>query len=126
MPFDTDFAIGADYFLFSMPRYMSRPALPLPSRVTIWSAAIRHTNFDEMSFHLVREIWERNLRFGYRRATHEDVMIWPICSLLNDVIMRPLAPNLGRMFGQFLPLVLRVLRAIESEHHLHCLEMKRV
>lgn len=123
---DADYVIGADGFTSLVRTFMSRPALTIPSGVTVWRAVVRHTALDKLPFHIAKEVWDNDIRFGYVRVTKDQVMWWAIGTDLNDVILRPFLPRLRRMFRHFPSPVASLLDAVESDRHIYRQEMKRV
>lgn len=124
--FDTDFVIGADGLNSTVRTAMSRTVMTLPSGVLIWRAVIRHVNCTEIPFHVAKEIWHSDKRFGYVRITQELVMWWAIVSNMNEVILRPFAPHLQKMFKQFPHPVTKLLSSVDSDRQIYRKEMKYV
>lgn len=123
---NADFVIGADGFTSLVRTFMSRPVLTLPSGVTVWRAVVRHANFDELPFHVAKEVWDIGLRFGYVRISHDQVMWWAIVSNLEHAILRPFLPHLHRMFHNFPTSVAAMLDAVESDRQIYRQEVKHI
>lgn len=124
--FGANFVIGADGHNSSVRNFMSRSALTLPSGVFLWRAVVRNRNIADYPFHVGKEIWDGDKRFGYVRMNPEEVVWWALIFNLNEVLLRPFKPRLLREFERFPRSAAELISSVESDRVITRTEMKNV
>lgn len=124
--FETKFVIGADGNNSAVRSFMSRPAMTVFSGTSIWRAVVQNQNTEKYPFHIGKEIWGVNKRFGFARMSPEEVVWWAVVTDLPEVLLRPFTPRLLREFGEFPEIATDLILSIDSDRDIHRTEMKRV
>ncbi|PXF44818.1 2-heptyl-3-hydroxy-4(1H)-quinolone synthase [Gracilariopsis chorda] len=123
---DTRFVVGADGMNSAVRMCMSRPVMTVPSGIISWQAVVRNRSLDDIPLHIGKEIWDKNLRFGFARMTPTEVVWWAIVSNSSNVLLRPFAPRLLHFFKGFPSIVTDLISSVDSDRDISRAEMKRV
>lgn len=122
---ETRFVIGADGMNSTVRMFMSRPVMTVASGVSIWRAIAKNRDLKQYPFHISKEIWDRNRRFGFTRISPDEVMWWAIVSDIDDIILRPFGPHLLRLFSKFTSYVPDLVSSMVTDRDIHRLALRR-
>lgn len=123
---DADFVIGADGHKSSVRNFMSRSAMAVSSGDFVWRAVVQSRDLNQFPFHIGKEIWGPEKRFGYVRMNLDEVVWWAVLSNYDNVVLRPFKPRLMREFSDFPYVVTDLISATESDRAISRVELKQV
>lgn len=123
--FTTKFIIGADGLNSPVRTFMSQPVMTVSSGVFLWRAVVRNQDLDTFPFHIGKEIWGNNRRFGFVRMNQDEVVWWAVISNSSEVLLRPFTPHLIRLFANFPTFVIDLITSVEGDRDIFRAEMRR-
>lgn len=124
--FESKFVIGADGNNSAVRSFMSRPTMTVFSGTAIWRAVVQNRDIEKYPFHIGKEVWSLNKRFGYARMSPDEVVWWALLTDLPEVLLRPFTPHLLREFAEFPEVVVDLILSTDSDRDIYRSEMKRV
>lgn len=123
---EADFVIGADGHKSSVRNFMSRSAMTVSSGEFVWRAVVKIRDLNQFPFHIAKEIWGPEKRFGYVRMNPDEVVWWGVLSNFSDVVLRPFKPRLLREFSSFPDVVTDLISAAEADRVISRVELREV
>lgn len=124
--FGANFVVGADGHNSSVRNFMSRSAMTVASGVSLWRAVVQNRNVAEYPFHVGKEIWDGDKRFGHVRMNPDEVVWWALIFNFHEILLRPFKPRLLREFERFPKSVAELISSVESDRAITRTEMKNV